>query len=284
MKKIPTKTKILLGCIVLCMTACSMRIMYNRLDWIIPIYLDEYVSLTDQQENYVDAAINRFLRWHRTEELPRYIEFVVSLSEAQKESLRQEQVLVLFDRAEGLWSKLLEEALPSLLDLAAALQQEQIQEINDGLQHTIHKLQKKYGNKNQAERRAIWQNKMTDVMQDLLGELTANQAALIGAWSRTKKDTTDDWLVFRDTWRLRFVELLRHRQDAQYRDDMRRLLLQPATLYSASHRQAVMENRHHLAQFIADLAATLTPEQRKHLQQKLSEIIADLQALHGQAR
>ncbi len=267
--------------ILLFMTACSMRIMYNRLDWIIPIYIDKYVSLNEQQENFFDPAISRFLNWHRSKELPRYIQFVVSLREAQIKPMSREQVLVFFDEAEGLWIELLQQALPSLLELTATLDDAQIQEINDALQNKIRKLQKKYGKKSQTERREVAAGKMTDAMQDLLGKLTDNQAELIRLWSGTKNDTTDDWLRFRDNWRRRLIELLSDRQDLGFRDELRLFLLQPENIYSLSHRQAVRVNRQLLAQLIADLSDTLTPDQRVHLRQKLGEILADLQALHN---
>ena len=46
----------------ICMSACSIRIMYNYLDWIIPFYIDDYVTLTDHQEKLFDRGIIQFLQ------------------------------------------------------------------------------------------------------------------------------------------------------------------------------------------------------------------------------
>lgn len=261
-----------------------MRLLYNRLDWIIPIYIDEYVSLTGQQEDFFNPLIDRVLGWHRAEELPRYIQLLDALKSAQKQPMSRDQVLDFFAEAEGLWGDLLQRILPALGELTSTLQEGQIQEVDDGLQKKIRKLQRKYGQKNQTERRAMIAGKVSDTMQDLLGEVTEQQAELISAWSRTKNDTTKDWLAFRDTWRRTFIELLQHRQGVYYPDQLRLFLLQPEKLYSAAHEQAIRENRRLLAQLIADLSATLAPDQQNHLQQKLSEIIADLYSLHNQAK
>lgn len=280
-KKLPLKISIILLGILLFATSCSLRIMYNRLDWIIPIYLNDYVSLTDQQEDFFDPAISLFLAWHRNKELPRYIQFVVALRKAQTHPMNRQQVLVFFAGAEALWTELLQQALPALLELAATLEDFQIQEIDDALQHKIRKLQKKYRKKSQSDRRAAAADKMTDSMQDLLGDLTDDQEVLIKIWSATKKDNTEDWLIFRDSWRQSFIELLRQPQDPHYFDELRLLLLKPERLYSIAHRQAIRENRQLLAQLVADLSETLSSEQRAHLQQKLNEIIGELQALHN---
>ncbi len=279
-KKIPLNTSVVVLFLVFVTSACSLRIMYNRLDWIIPIYIDEYVSLTDQQETFFDRAISNFLTWHRAEELPRYIQFLALLREAQRQPMSRKQVLIFFDQAEDLWTELLQQALPSLLELAAEFDDAQLQELNDALNKKIRKLQKKYGSKNQTARRAVSANKMADVMQDLLGKLTTDQAEMIQLWSTTKNDTTGDWLIFRENWRRRLIELLEHREDAGYQEELRLFLLKPETLYGNAHRQAVRENRQLLAQLLAELSATLTPIQRVHLQQKIGEFIDDLQALH----
>ena len=64
-------------------SACSLRLTYNYLDWIIPWYVDEYVSLTDDQENLFDRATVELLDWHRYAELPKYTEFIISIKDAQ---------------------------------------------------------------------------------------------------------------------------------------------------------------------------------------------------------
>ena len=281
-KKISFPLSVVLLCVVLFTAACSMRITYNRLDWIIPLYLDRYVSLSDEQEKVFDPAISRLLSWHRAEQLPRYKHLILSLRDAQRQAMSREQVLTIFAAAEGLWTELLQRGLPPVLELAATLDDAQIQQIDRALTKKITKLQKKYGSKNQTARRAVSANKMIDALEDLLGKLTKSQTEQIRQWSRTKKDTTDAWLGFRDTWRQGLIALLQDSPGRDYRHEWRLFLLQPDRLYSASHRQAISDNRQLLAQLIADLSVTVTPAQRAHLQRKLDDIIGDLDALQGQ--
>ena len=57
------------GCL-LCLTACSgTTFVYNRLDTILPWYLDDYVELNGTQERQLEEILRPFLNWHRRQEL-----------------------------------------------------------------------------------------------------------------------------------------------------------------------------------------------------------------------
>ncbi|MCP3673424.1 MAG: hypothetical protein GY829_02975, partial [Gammaproteobacteria bacterium] len=46
-------------------TACmGVKFTYNNLDWVIPWYLDDYLSLNDQQEEVFDSQLEALLLWH----------------------------------------------------------------------------------------------------------------------------------------------------------------------------------------------------------------------------
>lgn len=264
------------------LTACSMRVMYNYLDWIIPWYMDDYVTLTDLQDSTFDHTTSQFLRWHRAEELPRYEVFIVSLKDAQTTPMSQRQVLLFFDDIWTLWDALITESMPYLLEMSADLSEKQLQQINDALVSDNRKLQKKHGTRSEIQRRENWRNKMTEAVDDWLGEVTEEQVELIRLWSETRNNTTDDWLEYRDNWRKKFMELLYNQQSIDYIDEMSTFLLHPQKMYSASYQQAVTQNRDHFAQFLADLSMTFIPRQRQHLQDKLTEIVDDIRGLMGQ--
>lgn len=266
------------------LSACSMRVMYNYLDWIIPWYMDDYVTLTDQQDTSFDHFTIQFLRWHRADELPRYEEFVVSFKDAQTNPMSQRQVLLFFDDIWTLWDALITESMPYLLELSVDLSEKQLQQINDALVSDIRELQKKHGKRSEIQRRENWRNKMTEAVDDWLGAVTEEQVELIRLWSETRNNTTDDWLKYRDNWRKKFMELLYNQQSMDYIDEMSTFLLNPQGMYSVSYHQAVRENRDHFAQFLADLSTMFTPLQRQHLQDKLAEIIDDIQELIDQEK
>ncbi|MFK8042540.1 DUF6279 family lipoprotein, partial [Congregibacter sp.] len=83
----------LLGALLLLLTACSgTTFVYNRLDIILPWYLDRYVDLDRSQSQVFDAQLEGLLEWHRREELPRYVEFLNTIDEDLKADLTVAQL------------------------------------------------------------------------------------------------------------------------------------------------------------------------------------------------
>ena len=72
------RIKNLIGVFVLsCLFACSStRLAYNYLDWVISWYLDDYIQLNKEQDDYYDRQLDELLQWHRSDQLPRYVRFV----------------------------------------------------------------------------------------------------------------------------------------------------------------------------------------------------------------
>lgn len=264
---------------VLTFSACSWRLMYNYLDWILPWYLDDYVTLTDQQEELFDRTTIRFLDWHRSAELPRYADFFNSLKDAQDTPMSQDQVLSFFDEAENLWLALLAESLPDLLVLATQLTDIQVQQIDKALQTDSKELTEKYGKRTDEDQRQFWQEKMSEGLDNWLGYVNAGQQDLIRQWAIARINTTADWLAYRNDWRKRFTDLLSTRNQPNFEKEMRSFLLQPRNMYNNNYLQAVNTNRMSFAGLLAEISATLTDEQRNYLQKELAQIIIDLKDL-----
>ena len=56
----------------LILSACSSQFAYNNLDWLIHWYLDDYIDLNKAQKQSFDGEFEKWMQWHRTEELQKY--------------------------------------------------------------------------------------------------------------------------------------------------------------------------------------------------------------------
>ena len=78
---------------VLLLQGCSIKFWYNRLDWVVPWYVDDYVELSGQQEEQLEKLMLLKTEWHRKNELPRYIAWLDSLDK----DIRNKQVEQRYD-------------------------------------------------------------------------------------------------------------------------------------------------------------------------------------------
>ena len=65
--------QLLLASLLLLAACSSTTFFYNRLDFILPWYVDDFAELNGEQEKYLDELLAPFLHWHRAQELPRYL-------------------------------------------------------------------------------------------------------------------------------------------------------------------------------------------------------------------
>ena len=80
---LPMKRNILISFLLcLLLSACSTKLAYNYLDWILEWYVADLVNLTEDQEWQLNGALTRELVWHRKQQLPLYIKSLDELSDA----------------------------------------------------------------------------------------------------------------------------------------------------------------------------------------------------------
>ena len=78
---------------LLLLTACSSTtFVYNRLDFLLPWYLNDYVDLDRSQKDDLDELLYPFLQWHRSEELPQYLKILDQIEQSLDRTMRPEDV------------------------------------------------------------------------------------------------------------------------------------------------------------------------------------------------
>ena len=92
-------------CLLFLLTGCGPRLVYPHLDWLIPFYVDDYISLNRKQGSMLEKRLLQVLDWHCRTQLPAYAQ---SLRELAKdlEKLGQVETLdeILEAGSNSLWA------------------------------------------------------------------------------------------------------------------------------------------------------------------------------------
>ena len=140
---------------LLMLGACSgTTLLYNRLDFLVPWYVDDYAELNGEQETYLEELLTPFLAWHRAQELPSYVKILGDIEASLDEPETQAGVEAIFAEFERAWLRLEGEALDSLLDLGAQLSDTQL----DGFLEVLWEQQDEY--KEEYLRGPQWQQRV----------------------------------------------------------------------------------------------------------------------------
>ena len=116
-------SRTLVACLLLTWLAgcSSTQFFYNRLDFFVPWYLGDYVSLDRSQDALLENELQPFLAWHRQDELPRYIELLQQAESSLDQPVTREQLTALTVDAEQALDRLQHRALDWMLVLGGAL-------------------------------------------------------------------------------------------------------------------------------------------------------------------
>jgi hypothetical protein len=270
-------------CSLLLLGACSSTtFFYNRLDFILPWYLDDYADLNSAQEDYLDELLSPFLAWHRSDELPRYLAVVEQIEASLDNPLTAADVAAISAEFEAAWFRLEGEALDWLLDLGGQLSDEQLQGFMDELWEQQREYGKKYLKRSDAEFHEDSYDSLLDSLQDYLGRLDREQRELLQEASGQLKRSDGIWLRERAAWLEKLAVMLQREPGWQQR--IRQAIAARDENVSPEYLRTYEHNLRLIYTAIAEVLNSRSQKQDRRLRAKLSELREDLETLIAQGR
>jgi hypothetical protein len=271
----------LLVCSLLLLSACSSTtFIYNRLDFILPWYLDDYAELNREQDKYLDELLSPFLAWHRSEELPRYLLILEQIDSSLDRQLEPDDVADIAAELEAAWYRLEGEALDWLLDLGAELSDEQVQDFLAELQEQQSDYEKKYLKRSDEDFREDSYDSLLDNMQDYLGRLDSKQRAVLREASEGLMRSDRTWLTERAAWLERLGVMMQREPGWQQR--IRDASAAKDETVAAEYRRIYEHNTRVIYRAVADTLNSRSNKQDRRLRGKLDDLREDLQTLIDQ--
>jgi hypothetical protein len=263
---------------LLALGACSgTTFLYNRLDFIVPWYLDDYVDLDRDQRQQFDRLLDPFLDWHRQEELPAYVAVLDQIEGTLGQPVTRQEIDALSGAFEDAWSRLEGRSLDWLLALGASLTDEQVEEFLQNLEERQQKYEKKYLSRSDEEYRDEMYDNLLDRAQDYLGRLDREQKAALRAASEAMIRADGPWLEERARWHARLAELLQREPGWEQR--VRDAVARRDETLSQAYREAYTHNLMLIQETIADLLNSRSERQERRLRGEIADLREDLQEL-----
>ena len=275
----------LLATLLLLLAGCSVKFVYNQLDWLIPWYLDDYVTLNAEQYKQFKQTLNHYLDWHREEQLPVYADFLKQLATNSEDGLNKIEITQMLQQAEMFADTLFSRLGPSLGEILATLTDEQVEEMAHKFVEKNNEYRKKYIDKPEKQRREKRAEDITDFVERWTGSLTDEQEMLIQSWSQNYQLMSEEFLQSRAGWQARFVDILKRRtQSDEFFKNINKLFDNRRIARSEAFNQKIDYNRQMLISLYLDIDQSLSDMQRNRLKNTINEYAEDLQELSVQSR
>jgi hypothetical protein len=271
--------RIALALSLLFATGCTASFTYNRLDWLIPWWVDDYVDLTRDQRRELRTQLEPALRWHREEELGRYAA-ILDRIEADLESgatphdVRDwlDDIIAAAERAEA---RMLEVAL----GFGDSVTDEQVAQFMRRIWERQAEYESQYLERSDAEYEEDNADYLVESFNRLLGRLNDEQEVQLRSAAATLKRFDKAWLEERAKW-LRDLEPLMQR-GAGWERAVRDLYADRIEWRTPEYREILDHNIGTLGEAVAHVLNSIDQKQRDHLLDKIEDLRRTIKKLEA---
>ena len=275
------RAAILLLAIVL--AGCGPRLVYPHLDWLIPWYVSDYISLDSDQKNMLDARLLKVIDWHCRTQLPAYATTLRALGRDLANRLQPLDAAALQaynDRLMALWKELLQQIGPDITAILATATDAQVEELFQNLEKQNHKFKKKYVDLPPDELIQNREERMVKRTEYWISKLNPEQKQAVSDWSLQLAPIAVDWLRNREIVQAEARRQLAHRHDNPgFQDAMRELIINPESMRNAEFQRKIDINTAVTINILAQLNQLLTEKQRSYLLNRIESLAADFDIL-----
>jgi hypothetical protein len=264
------KVLLLLAIIVGTLSGCGVKLVYNQLDWLIPWYVDDYISLNGQQQAELQKRLSHVLQWHRTTQLTEYTSFLRKTRNDLSHGLSEEKIDRVMLAFEDSYRTIMRKVAPEMVDMLLSSTDEQKAELYENLAAKNQEYYEEYIEPGEEARLAKRIENTRKSIKRWVGPLTEQQQAIVDQYARDIIPMDKVRLQYRQLWQSHFRQLLNQgANDANARVELEQLLIDPRDLYSEKYLQKRAANITLVKEMLLQLYATLTEEQKNHFADRL---------------
>ncbi len=178
------KRWLLLALLTSALAGCSgVRMVYDNLDAFIRWRTLQFLDVHGEQADELDERIARFLRWHRTQALPKYARDAEAASRRMSDGLSSEDLVWGYDVALAHVRESLREAVDQVAPLLDRLTPEQLQHMEQRVAEENRKFARENLRGSERERRERRAQRIIERMEEWVGTLSKAQVQRVKQFS-----------------------------------------------------------------------------------------------------
>jgi len=265
------------------LTGCGPRLMYQHLDWLIPWYVSDYISLDSDQQNLLEERLVKLLDWHCRTQLPVYAMTLRALGRdlANPAEPVSEATLQAYNRKIIiLWKAFLQQIGPDITAILATASDDQIKELFGNLEKQNQKFRKKFVDLPPDESNRRRQERMIKRLKHWVSDLKPEQIQAVADWSRQLAPIAEQRIQHREMIQAKARNLMAHRsENPDFRSRLQALIMLPESMRSVDYQSKIELNTRITIRFLVQLDQMLTKDQRAHLLTQIESLAADFETL-----
>ena len=260
---------------------CGPGFIYPHLDWLIPWYIDDYISLNSDQSSMLKSRLMQQLDWHCRTQLSAYAEYLRNIAaDFEKSSITYTSLESHFARLLKHWRDLMRQIAPDVADILITATDDQIEELFSNLDKENQELRAEYLDPPADELLENRRKKMIKRLDYWISSLTEEQKLAVRDWNLQLQPLSEEWLQNRERFQADLRRLLARRADTNdFREKLSEMIIYPERSRSPEYQEKLEYNKVVTLKFIVAIDRLMTPGQRKKLVRRLNSLAKDFDRL-----
>ena len=265
--------------LVTTLVGCSAnRLLYNRADTFIRWAADDYVTLDREQQALFDKHLDDFLAWHRSEELPRYREFIITSLATLEDGVTLEEAVAISEEIDLAADRFQAQFIELLLATAEDLSEEQIQDFLTELERNQTEYADERLVRDEEAYYADSTKTMTDLVKRLIGRLNREQRSEIAERSKDLTRLDGLWHDDRARWGSALRVILEVKAPG-WQGEIRRLGETRSEARIPEYVAGIEHNGDVILALLVDIINSRTERQDRRMRRFLEGLVDDIDAL-----
>jgi hypothetical protein len=260
--------------LILLVSACSFKTVYNRLDYLIPSYVEGLVSLDDALEEKVEQRTDLLLSWHRNTQLTQYADLLRKFQQAIESPLDVQRVLQYMASIQALWRTLEVKINKEMAVLLPLLNAEQREELSESIDDKNEDYYDEYIDLDKDERIEKYIENTIESYQNWLGTLTTEQERAIEKAATTFSSIAALRLTQRRLWQRNIQDILNSNDTQEIKSERLQQFFDQFNINEQPQLKAALEtNKMIFARLTVDIINQSTANQKVFFRKKTEEYI-----------
>jgi hypothetical protein len=275
-----------LTCISFCLIlvfGCGPGLIYPHLDWLIPWYVDGYISLNRDQSSMLKSRLMQQLDWHCQTQLSVYVAHIREIAADFDLSSPPVTYAILeshYNRLRMHWRDLMRQIAPDVGDILISAKDQQIEELFSNLEKENREWRSEYMDPPADELLDNRREKMRKRLEYWISSLTEEQKQALQDWNLSLQPISEDWLQNQVRIQVELRRLLAGRSDAdEFRATLSEMLMYPERGRPPEYQKKLAYNTAVTLNFIVTIDRMITSDQRKKLIRRLNDLAEDFDRL-----
>lgn len=277
--------KWILAFLIFSASACTVKTLYNQLDWWLADQLQSYVELNDEQQRTLSRHIDQTLLWHKSSQLPLYVKWLQDFKTTIANQPTAAVIEQNLEQLQDFMRTIRAHAAGELAVLLPSLSAAQRQELYAGMEEKNAEFADEFIHLSREQQLAQYIERTQDRFDEWLGSLTTEQQALIKASAEQVRPLASEVLQTRRRWQMEFRRVLDGHKDSDTTTQaMHTLFVNVERLRSEEYQKGMQHNQRVFTQLIVTIARGMTQAQHEYFNSKVDNYSRHFTELAEEAR